>query len=141
MSVYTYDPKLVFLVFDGRKINDHQEGTGITFTAGADVSSTSMGVDGGSTRNINTNISWELTFTIQNGSPTNTFLNLYLQTIQGQPPKVADFMLKDGNTFATIGMGKTYIETLPSISGQLEATGREYKFRCVNVVASFSGVL
>lgn len=136
MAQYNHDPKIVKLVFDGRAIEEFQEGSGITLTAGADISSTSMGVDASFTRNLNKNISWELTFTVQNGSSANTFLNLYLQTGQ-----VANFMMSDGNTFATLAIGKAYAETLPSIAGQLEATGREYKFRCVDVVYSFSGAL
>jgi hypothetical protein len=135
MARYTHDPKVVKLIIDGRTIEEYQEGSGITLTAGADVSSTSMGVDKSFTYNVNTNISWEMTFTLQNGSPSNTFLNPYLQVGQ-----TGNFLLKDGNLSNTFATGTLHIETLPAMSGQLEATGREYKFRCVDVLYSYSGV-
>jgi hypothetical protein len=136
MAQYNHDPKLVKLVIDGRTIEEYQEGSGITLTAGADVSSTSMGVDFSFTKNINTNIMWDLAFTLQNGSPSNSFLNIYLQTGQ-----TANFMLVDSNTLGTLAVGKLYVKTLPTISGQLEAGGREYAFTAVDVTYSFGGAL
>lgn len=135
MAQFNHDPKLVQLIIGGRGINEFQEGSGITLEPSSDVSTTSMGVDKSFTRNINTNIYYNLTFTLQNGSPSNTYLNSLINSGVAVP-----FMLKDGNTGNTNASGTTYVQAIPSISGQLEASGREYKFTCVDVLWNVGGV-
>lgn len=136
MAQYNHDPKKVNLIMAGLAIEGFQEGSGITFEPDTDVSTTSMGVDRDFTRNINTNISWSLNFTLQNGSPSNDIINSFIRTNASIP-----FLLKDANTNNTQAVGLCYIKAMPSISSELEATGREYMFTAVDVNINYGGAI
>jgi len=136
MTQYNHDPKKVTLIFNGVAIEGFQEGTGVMLEPDSDVSTTSMGVDSGFTRNINTNISWTLTFTLQNGSPSNTFINSLIRS--GLP---IAFLVKDANTLNTQATGLCYVQGMPSIGGELEAQGREYTFTGANVNINYGGAI
>ena len=134
MAQYNHDPKKVNLIIGGIPIEGFMEGSGITLEPDSDISTTSMGVDKDFTRNINSNISWSLNFTIQNGSPSNDVLNSLIRTQASSA-----FLLKDANTTNTQAVGICYAKALPSISGELEAGGREYQFTAVDVNINYGG--
>jgi hypothetical protein len=134
MAQYNHDPKKINLILGGIPIEGFMEGSGITLEPDSDISTTSMGVDKDSTRKINSNISWSLNFTIQNGSPSNDVLNSLIRTQASTP-----FLLKDANTLNTQAVGICYPKALPSISGELEAGGREYQFTAVDVNINYGG--
>jgi len=135
MALFTHDPKLVLLSIGGRSIDSFFEGSGITLESETDVSTTQSGVDQDFTRNVNTNIPFTLSFTINNGSPVNDYLNTLIRTHAALP-----FLLTDKNTGNTQASGTTYVQTLPSLMGELEAGGREYVFTAVDVNLNFGGV-
>ncbi|CAB5223254.1 hypothetical protein UFOVP380_24 [uncultured Caudovirales phage] len=134
MALYTHDPKKVTLSIGGFSIEGFHEGSTLMLAPDAEVSTTTMGVDKDATRNVNTNISWTLTFSLQNGSPSNSILNGMAQGQTALP-----FMLKDGNTTNTLAVGTIYLKNLPSLGGALEAEGREYTMTAVDVTINFGG--
>lgn len=136
MAQYNHDPKKVNLIFGGLPIEGFQEGSGISLEPDSDISTTSMGVDKDFTRNINSNISWSLNFTLQNGSPSNDVMNSLIRTQASTP-----FLLKDANTNNTQAVGICYPKALPSIMGELEAGGREYQLTAVDVNINYGGVV
>lgn len=135
MAVYNYDPKKYTLTIGVFPITGFQEGTTISLEPDSDISTTSMGVDKDFTRNINTNISWTLTCTLQNGSPANDILNSFIRSGSAEA-----FLLKDNNTNNTQAVGICFPKALPSFMGGLEAEGREYVFTCVDVNPNYGGV-
>lgn len=134
MAVYTYDPSLFNLSMGGRGIQEFQEGSSITFEPNTDKSTIQMGVDRSVTFNKNPNVAHTLTFTLQIGSSINGFLNLYKEAVP------IPFFLKDGNTQGTVAQGTAVLQALPSITGGMESTGREWKFHCVDVIHNIGGV-
>jgi hypothetical protein len=134
MAQYNHDPKKINLILGGIPIEGFMEGSGITLEPDSDISTTSMGVDKDFTRNINTNISWSLNFMLQNGSPSNDVLNSLIRTEASSA-----FLLKDANTLNTQAVGICYPKALPSISGELEAGGREYQLTAVDVNINYGG--
>lgn len=136
MTQYNHDPKKVNLIMNGIAIEGFQEGSDLMLEPDSDVSTTSMGTDLGFTRNINTNISWTLTFTLQNGSPSNTVLNNFIRT-----NAAIQFLLKDANTVNSQATGFCYVQGMPSLSGSLEAAGREYTFKAVDVIINYGGAI
>ena len=135
MALFTYDPKLVKLVIGARTIDSLQEGSSITLEPSASVSSTQNGVDRDFTRNVNTNIHYLLTFTVQNGSPNNTYLD---SVINGS--MVLPVYLVDKNTENTRASGLTYIQDIPPMVYETASQGVEYVFACVDVTRNLGGV-
>jgi hypothetical protein len=135
MANYTYDPKLFLLTIGGRSIDSIQEGASISLEPNSDVSTTQSGVDNDFTRNVNTNISWTLTFTLNSGSANNDFLNTLIRSSAAVP-----FLLSDKNTGNTQASGTTYVQALPALMGGLESEGREYVFGAVDVNINYGGV-
>ena len=135
MALYTYDPKLVKLVIGARTIDSLQEGSSITLEPSTEVSTTQNGVDADFTRNVNTNIHYMLTFTVNSGSPNNDYLNTLIRS-----QAVLPFLFTDKNTGNTQVSGLTYIQAEPTINAGLESEGREYVFACVDVNRNIGGV-
>jgi hypothetical protein len=134
MALYNYDPKKFTFTLGAFPITGFQEGSNISLDPDSDISTTSMGVDKDFTRNINTNISWTLTTTLQNGSPANDILNSFIRSSSSLP-----FLIKDSNTNNTQATGICYIKSLPSLIGGLESEGREYVFTAVDVNPNYGG--
>lgn len=132
MSVFTHDPTKIQLTIAGFPITGFQEGSEPMIEPDGEVTNTSIGVDKDYTKNIR-RITHKLSFTLQNGSPGNTFLSESVRSKASVP-----FTFLDGNngSFAT---GSCHIESKPSLAGGTDAQGRAYVYRCVDVIEGIKG--
>lgn len=132
MTVYNHDPAKINLTIAGFPITGFQEGSEPMLEPDGEVTQTSIGVDKDYTKNIR-RITYKLPFTLQNGSPANTFLSESVKSKES-----VNFTYFDGNngSFAT---GLCHIESEPSLSGGQDAAGRAYVYRCVDVIKTIKG--
>ena len=78
MSVKTYDPKLVIITLGGIPISGYAEGTFVSVKPSSDRFTRKVGADGEVARARSADHTHEITITLQQVSPSNTYLSSVL---------------------------------------------------------------
>ena len=139
MSVSTYDPSQVSMIYGTVLIKGFAPDSAITIEYDEDDWGYSTGVDGEGTRTKNTNKSATIGAVLAQSSAVNELLsaarNLDVNTpggTGGQP-----LMIKDNSGTSLFSCETAWIQKPPSVEYKRESTDREWTFRTDNMNADY----
>ena len=125
---FTYSADQHFLIIGGFPITGFQDGSEVTITIDENVMTRQVDNDGrGVTFNRTNNKMATITFTLNEGGAGNDFLSGMYQAFQnGLPGGVLPVYFKDNNGRSIFASTSCTVETLPSLGGGRESSGREW---------------
>lgn len=127
MATFTYDAAQHFMTIGGFPINGFQDGSTIVIEFDADAMSRQVDVDG---RNVvfnkSNNYLGRVTFTLNEGSAANDFLTGIYRDFRNNAGGIEPFFFKDNNGRSLAQSDACTIQSMPSLGGGRESTGREW---------------
>ena len=133
MTVKTYDPAQVALIFGGVEIGGYADGTFVTVARDEDAFSLQIGTNGEGVRSKSNNKSGTFTFTLLQSSASNAILSAIAQLDELTNAGVFPAMVKD-NSGSSIHTAETaWIQKVPDSEYSKEAGPREWVIRTNNL--------
>ena len=128
MTVFVYDAAKHYIQIGGFPIQGFQDGSNIEVAFDDDVMTKQVDTDG---RNVVFNKSNRytatVTFTLNEGSAANDILTeVYTSLRRGRGGGVVPFFFKDGNGRSLAQSPGCTVQTMPSLGGGRESTGRTW---------------
>ncbi len=127
MATFTYDASQHFLTIDGFPIQGFQDGSEITIEFDEDAVTRQVDVDG---RNVvfnkSNNYLATVTFTLNEGAAANDFLSGVYRDFRAGNGGVVPMFFKDNNGRSLAQTDGCTIQSMPSIGGGRESSGREW---------------
>lgn len=132
MSVRTYDPNQVSLVFDTSLIIGFQEGTFISVERDTETFAKVVGV-GDTSRTRSHNKGGRITFTLMQTSPSNEVLATMLQLDELTNEVVGPVNVEDASGKSVYGASEAWLVSQPGAEFSTDQTGREYVIECADL--------
>ena len=127
MASFTYDAKEHFLTIDGFPIQGFQDGSEIIIEFDEDAVTRQVDVDG---RNVvfnrTNNYLATITFTLNEGAAANDFLSQLYQDFRRSEGGLAPMFFKDNNGRSVAQTDACTVQSMPSLGGGRESSGREW---------------
>jgi hypothetical protein len=128
MTVYVYDAAKHYLLIGGFPIQGFQDGSNIEISFDDDVMTKQVDTDG---RNVVFNKSNRytatVTFTLNEGAAANdTLTDIFTNFRRSRGGGVVPFFFKDGNGRSLAQSAGCAVQTMPSLGGGRESTGRTW---------------
>jgi len=127
MATFTYDSKEHFLTIDGFPIQGFQDGSEIIIEFDEDAITRQVDVDG---RNVvfnrTNNYLATITFTLNEGAAANDFLSQLYQDFRRSEGGLAPMFFKDNNGRSVAQTDACTVQSMPSLGGGRESSGREW---------------
>lgn len=137
MSVRTYDPSAVFMIYGEIPISGFAQDAAISVEHDEDDWTLVVGVDGEGTRSKTSNGSGTITVSLMQSSPTNALLSA-ARTLDKETPGGTGgkaLLIKDNSGTTLFSAATAWIQKPPTAELNREATTREWVFRTDNLVA------
>ncbi len=131
MPSYVYDASQHFLTIGGVPIQGFQEGSELTIEFDEDQSTRQVDVDGrGVVFNKSNNHLSTITFTLNEGSPANDVLSQLYTDFRAGNGGIDPMFFKDNNGTSLAQSDACTVQTVPSLGGGTESSGREWVLGC-----------
>ncbi len=141
MTVHTYDPSAVSMIYGTIPITGFAEDSAITVEHDEDDWALAVGVDGEGTRSKSSNKSATVTAALMQSSATNALLtaarNLDISTPGGTGGK--PLIIKDNSGTSLFQCETAWIQKPPTAEFNRDPTGRKWVFRTDNMNANHGG--
>lgn len=128
MTLRTYDPNEVSIIFGGIVVEGFADGTFLSVESNEDAFSLQVGTDGEGTRSRTSNKSGRATFTLMQSSASNQALsalhNLDISTPAGDG--IVPLLIKDNSGTSLYAAEKAWIVRQPTSGFGREAESREW---------------
>ena len=127
MATFTYDAAQHFLTIDGFPINGFQDGSSIVIEFDADAMTRQVDVDGQNVVfNKSNNYMATVTFTLNEGAAANDFLTGLYRDYRQNRCAIAPMFFKDNNGRSLAQSDACTVQSMPSLGGGRESSGREW---------------
>ncbi len=127
MATYVYDAKQHFLTIGGIPVQGFQDGSDITIEFDEDAITRQVDVDG---RNVvfnrSNNYLATITFTLNEGAAANDDLTAIYAAFRNGSGGIEPMYFKDNNGRSLAQTDACTIQTMPSLGGGRESTGRTW---------------
>lgn len=131
MPSYVYDAAQHFLTIGGVPIQGFQEGSTLTIEFDEDQTSRQVDVDGvGVVFNKSNNHLATITFTLNEGSPANDVLSQLYSDFRNRRGGIQPMFFKDNNGRSLAQSDGCVVQSVPSLGGGAESSGREWVLGC-----------
>lgn len=113
MSVTTYDPRNLVVIFGLERIHGFSEDDMITITPSGDGSTKYVGADGEVGRSIDPNNTFEVTITLAQTSSSNDTLSAYRELDRATGKGLLPLAIKDLSGTTVFAASQAWVQNLP----------------------------
>lgn len=139
--LYQYDPGLIVVSFKGVRLLGPQDGTFVTAERAEDAFTAQVGSAGDVARSRNRNKMGSVTYTCQQGSPTNDVLSALALVDELSGLGFGSLMLKDLIGTTLVEAPTAWIKKIASPEFAKEAGPRAWVFDCAQIYIHAGGSL
>ncbi len=133
MSLATYDPGQISIVFNDVTISGFMDGTFVSAEREVEDFTKHVGADGLVTRVQSRNRSGTVTLTLTMASPSNEALSAIKQRDEDFRTGVGTLQIKDLNGNTLLTAEKAWLQKWPSVAYGAEVEGREWMIDCAEL--------
>ncbi len=126
MSIPTYDPGAIIIIFLGIKITGFADGTFVEIERDEDAYKKTVGAGGEVARTRSRNLSGKATFTLMGSSFCNDLLSAAAILDESLGSGVGPILIKDLNGTTLIHGANAWIQKVPKVPFGKELTDREW---------------
>ena len=133
MSVKTYDPKAVLVIFAGIPIEGIADGTFVTAVRDNPAFTSLVGSDGEGARALSNDTSGTITLTLLQTSISNALLSAVINVDENTGDGVGPFLLKDNSGTTLLAAESAWIEKTADAEYGREISNREWVIKTDNL--------
>ncbi len=133
--VKTYDPKKVLVTFGGMPLGGYADGTFVSIKAKSDLFSKKVGADGEIVRSRSNDNTHEVTLTLMQSSPSNTYLSTIKNLDRLANLGIRPLSITDLSGSSLFFWPQAWINKDPDADFAKEASDRAWVFETGNVAS------